>query len=599
MKRKELRSFYETRVEQTGRILAKDRRIIAWLSLARLIVFVGGITLTFFMFRTGIAAGIISLLLTAIIFAILLKVFALRVWKKDYNSKMLEVNRSEILAIDEDYSGFGEGKDFIDTSHDFSHDIDMFGPGSVFQSLNRTSTEKGEIKLAECLLNPYRQSAEFGRRKEAIRELAEKTEWRHRFSSLGMMNLTSAEETERFARWINEDPEFSRSRILKYMLVALPLITISLFILWTLSLLSVTWFIVIFIFNLFLVGLRLGKLSRFHARVSNQSNYLSIASMLIGHISNGDFSAPFLKDQQQRLAAGSSTAEKEVRALSRLLNGFDSRLNMIVGVILNGILLWDYQCVVRIEKWKSRLAEYVPDWFDSIAVMDAISSLGYFANNNPDFVYPEVSDTKIFLEAENMGHHLIPSSKRITNNYSIAQKESVNIITGANMAGKSTFLRTVAVNLILAMCGAPVCAGRFSFTPINLYTSMRTSDSLSEEESYFFAELKRLRGLVERLEGEDKPFFILDEILKGTNSKDKSEGSIAFLEKVIRLGGTGLIATHDISLGLLEKKYPEKVLNNCFEIEIEDGDVKFDFLLREGITSKMNAALLMKQQGII
>jgi DNA mismatch repair ATPase MutS len=198
-----------------------------------------------------------------------------------------------------------------------------------------------------------------------------------------------------------------------------------------------------------------------------------------------------------------------------------------------------------------------------------------------------------------LGHQLIAEEKRVHNDFTVSSEGVVSIISGANMAGKSTFLRTVAINYLLAMTGAPVCAGKMTFKPMSLYTSMRTTDSLATNESYFYAELKRLRILKARISNGEKLFFILDEILKGTNSDDKSLGSKLFINRLVELGGTGLIATHDTSLGEMENDYPEAITNNCFEVELDGENILFDYKLRDGITKKKNAVLLMKQMGIL
>jgi DNA mismatch repair ATPase MutS len=230
--------------------------------------------------------------------------------------------------------------------------------------------------------------------------------------------------------------------------------------------------------------------------------------------------------------------------------------------------------------------------------VDAFISFGNYAANNSSGIYPSISDDNTVFSAQKLGHPLLDSEERVSNDFEIARKGCVYVITGANMAGKSTFLRTVAVNYILAMTGAPVCASFLKFRPVRLFTSMRTTDSLSNHESYFYAELKRLRVLITMVESGEPLLFILDEILKGTNSVDKSEGSKLFVRRMISSKGTGLIATHDISLGELENEYPGIVLNKCFEIEIKGDKVSFDYRLRDGITTRMNASLLMKEMGI-
>jgi DNA mismatch repair ATPase MutS len=271
---------------------------------------------------------------------------------------------------------------------------------------------------------------------------------------------------------------------------------------------------------------------------------------------------------------------------------------MLVGAGLNGLLLWDYHCISRLEKWKSDFKTFFPVWLEMIGEVDAFVSLGNYAFNNPGFVYPLRSDKEIF-SATNLGHQLIEENKRVCNDFSLGKKGTICIISGANMAGKSTFLRTVAVNFILGMTGAPVCASEMNFIPAKLFTSMRTMDSLSANESYFYAELRRLNLLKKRIEEGEPVLFILDEILKGTNSADKSTGSRLFLQRLAERQGTGLLATHDTSLGKMEEEFPGVIINKCFEIEIDGEIIRFDYKIRDGITQKMNAVFLMKQMGIL
>lgn len=599
LQKDKIREIYTSRLSEYKTKLEKDKRMILLLSLSRLFIFVGGIVATVFMFRVNNIAGFITLISGMILFAILLKLFSDRSWQRDFNSNMIRINREGLNTIDENYSAFDNGDSYIDSSHAFSHDLDFFGKDSLFQSLNRTCTEQGRDMLADWLRNPFPLCNNIERRKEVISELASEMEWRHEFSALGLINVTSRKETDDFFSWLNEKDSFSGSKLLKIALVFLPLLITILLALAISGTLNYSFFVGLFLLNLFLISIKLGKINAIHSRVSRRYNYLAVVSSLIGHFENYNFKSLYLAEMKARLGEDNVSALKNVKKLARLIHSFDSRLNMIMGVVLNGLFLWDYQCIIRIEAWKSGLSHLVPLWFRTVAKVDAFASLADYSFNNPDYIEPELSTNGKFLSAENLGHHLISSRKRVVNDYLIGKEGCINVITGANMAGKSTFLRTVGTNIVLAMCGAPVCASRFEFTAVDLFTSMRTSDSLSEDESYFFAELKRLRMLIDRIESGNKVFFILDEILKGTNSKDKSEGSIAFIRKVINMGGTGMVATHDISLGSLRDEYPEHIINSCFEIEISDGEVKFDYLLREGITTKMNAKILMQQQGII
>jgi DNA mismatch repair ATPase MutS len=314
---------------------------------------------------------------------------------------------------------------------------------------------------------------------------------------------------------------------------------------------------------------------------------------------NETFNSLYLNEMKLEISGTRVSAAVSVKKLGRLIESFDSRLNFIAGFLLNGLFLWDFHCIVRLEKWKSKYMERFPAWLKILGNVDAYTSLGNYAFNNPDFVYPVFSDSNIIFFARDLGHPLINDEMRVNNDFSLDNAGNICIISGANMAGKSTFLRTVAVNFILGMTGCPVCAAELVFTPMKIFTSMRTTDSLSSHESYFYAELKRLKTLKTKIAGDEPVFFILDEILKGTNSTDKSVGSKLFIEKLITHRGTGLIATHDISLGELEKDYPDRIFNMCFEIEIDGEAIKFDYKLNRGVTQKMNAALLMRQMGIL
>lgn len=261
--------------------------------------------------------------------------------------------------------------------------------------------------------------------------------------------------------------------------------------------------------------------------------------------------------------------------------------------------MFNLHLLLKVEKWKTQNSEKVPDWFDAIASFDAVSSLANFAYNNPGFTFPEIAPGSFTFKADDLGHPLIAEDQRIVNNVDIEGWNQFYIITGANMSGKSTFLRTIGVNYILAMAGAPVCAGNLIFYPIQIHSSIRTSDSLVKHESYFYAELKRLKQIIDELEGGEQKLILLDEILKGTNSRDKQAGSIALIEQLLKYKSVGLFATHDLALGELAGQYPDNVKNLCFEIEIADAKMVIDYKLHQGVCKNLNATFLMKNMGIL
>ena len=281
---------------------------------------------------------------------------------------------------------------------------------------------------------------------------------------------------------------------------------------------------------------------------------------------------------------------------SKLLDALDQRNNIIIAVLGNGFFLRDLYQVYKIEKWIATYKDKVEQWFKVIAFFDAQNSLANFAFNHPNYVFPEIKTNSNVIKATNLGHTLLKETQRIDNDF-IIKNQQFFIITGANMAGKSTFLRTVSLSIVMANVGLPVCAEHFEYSPIKLITSMRTSDSLVEDESYFFSELKRLKFIVDEIENDDY-FIILDEILKGTNSTDKAIGSKKFVQKLVASNSTGIIATHDLSLCEIEKELNE-VENYYFDAEIINDELNFDYQLKDGICKNMNASFLLKKMKIV
>ena len=577
----------------------KEDRTLLLLSFLRLVIFLGGIAVTLYCFTRSNTAGIIGLLLFTLLFRVVLKVFSKHSKLKKYFSNLALINKNEADAFTGDLSAFDPGEGYIDIHHDFSNDVDLFGTNSLFHNINRTITENGRDILAEWLSDPYILAADLEERQVTIRELAAKKKWRHEFMASGMNVPLDREGIAGLIDWLNEKNVISSSVLARFLIIFLPVAVCTTFILAVLGTISYYFFTMIFLLNLFYISLGLKKTNRIHDMVSRKHDYLSALIDMLNDFGRESFKSTSLNNIKRSFTGDNVSATASLKSLGDLIQAFDSRINMFAGIVLNGLLLWDYQCSYRLEKWKKRYRDVFPSWLDMLGRVDAYLSLANYAFNNEDFVYPVISDTSSLFSATSLGHQLISEEKRICNDFSIREKGTICIITGANMAGKSTFLRTVAINYILAMAGTPVCAKEMSFVPVKLFTSMRTTDSLTDNESYFYAELKRLKTLLEKVMNGEPVFIILDEILKGTNSEDKSSGSKLFMRKILKYGGTGLIATHDISLGKLEEEAPDRIVNKCFEIEINGQSILFDYKLYDGITKKMNAVFLMRQMGIL
>jgi DNA mismatch repair ATPase MutS len=494
---------------------------------------------------------------------------------------------------------FGDGSCFSRAGHDFSYDLDIFGASSLFQYLNRTCTGYGREVLAEWLSDPYVLSSSLEFRQKTISEISSMFAWRQSFLATGMNKSLEKDNISGITEWLKKESFISSSAFRRIIIWLFPALTLISLVLMAAGLIHYSIFVILIIVNSLIIFFNLKKSNAIHEELTGRFRFLSSFGRLLRLIENESFESPLINQMKSGINKGNRSAVSSLEELSSIIRAFDSRLNVIIGFVFNGFLLWDLHCIRRLEKWRSRNSNQFPLWLEMLGQVDAFISLGNYAYNNPAFVYPSISEDGIPFYAMQLGHQLIDPAIRVYNDFSMPGKENICIISGANMAGKSTFLRSVAVNYIIAMAGAPVCATELRFTPVRLFTSMRTTDSLSSGESYFYAELKRLKALEEKLTAGENVFFILDEILKGTNSEDKSQGSRLFINRVISLSGTGLIATHDTSLGTMEEEHPGVIINKCIEVDIDGDKISFDYKLRNGIASKKNAVLLMRQMGIL
>jgi DNA mismatch repair ATPase MutS len=590
--------IYELNADRNHQLMLNEKKTLFLISVLRLLIFAGGICLSVTGFSFNIVPGISISLISISLFLYMLLIYEEHSRKMEFYSNLENINLNEIKALTGDLSSFFSGEKWIDPAHDFSNDIDLFGKDSIFQFLNRTVTGHGREKLAHWLSDPYIISADLRIRQEAVMELSEKIGWRQEFIACGLGKSLEKDDIEKLLEWLTDESGFKLSPFLRILIWICPFLTITSLLMLVAGLLPYQIFTSFFIINLLIILFRVRDTGKIHGHVTKKHAFLISLSSLMYSFEKESFNSALMKRIKKEISSDELSAVHSLKKLSRIIQSFDSRLNPFVGIVFNGLMMWDMHCIRALEKWKDESKQTFPGWLDKIGEIDALLSIANLAYNNPKYSYPVLSDNGIIFSALNMGHPLIKSEARICNDLIIHGGGNIFIITGANMSGKSTFLRTVAVNFILAMIGSPVCATKMQFIPVKLFTSMRTTDSLSHNESYFYAELKRLKTLKISLENETNSFFILDEILKGTNSVDKSNGSKQFMRKMVELGGTGLIATHDTSLCDLQKEFPDKIVTKCFELEIEGEKILFDYKLIDGVTSKMNAALLMKQMGI-
>ncbi len=588
---------YQQRVNIFGLEQAKLKTKLIYLSVSRFLAFVLAIVSFVFIIKeySIFRLGLIFFFLAVFIFLVIYYIKQLE--QLSFIKNLTKINKEELEVLKNNLKAFYNGEDFIDRDHPYSYDLDLFGEGSLYQYLNRTTTLVGRELLTKRLTNIKSTKEEIENKQNTIQELVKKLEWRQNFMATGYLCPVTKEDNKKIDYWIDKPVYFIKSLFYRIIVVLLPLVTISFLGLLIVGISHYSWVILFAILQLVVASLLLRKTNREQSLVSEELRILKNYSKLIKLIEGEHFSSDFLIKLQKDLKTDAVNAQAAFKKLIKIIDAFDTRLNIFLGVILNATLMWDLYSQMRLEKWKIKYGQNVKQWVKVIAEIDLYCSFSNYSFNNREFIYPKITD-KTVIESEELGHPLIPQTKRVNNDFIINKKGEIDIITGANMAGKSTFLRTVGVNFILAMNGMPVCAKSFNFQIMELFSGMRTADSLKENESYFYAELKRLKYIIEKLKEGKPTFILLDEILKGTNSVDKAKGSWKFVEHLLTLQATGIVATHDLTLCELEKEYPDNIKNKCFEVEIDNEKVLFDYKLRQGVTQNMNASLLMKQMGI-
>jgi len=592
------RQFFEEQTEHYSQQLTQVKKNIRQVAILRISVFlvtVLGIYLT---------AGQTwkAVLLVAIIGFSSFGFFVfrhIRLFKqKKWTEKLLQINEDELRLLKRDTSHQPDGHEFLDAGHPFAADLDIFGKQSLFQLLDRSATHIGCNNLALMLLHPLTQKGQIKERQEAITELSEMPHWRQAFQALGNREEKEKNSAEDLLRWAKTSDTVFNKPVYRILLIITPLLGFADVVLISFGLLTFSSFLAFLLLPLFVLGLRLTQINKAYNLLSRKTSLLEQYAALFEKTEEKEFRSEIMRNAVRILAEGDVSAFKAVRQLSAISKAFDYRLNILIGIPLNIFFLWDILQSLRLEKWKNLYGDRLPLWFDTLAQMDELCSLAGFAFQHPEAVFPEIATEDFRVQGKNLKHPFIDPALCVGNPIDIDGWSRFHVITGANMAGKSTYLRTVGVNYVLAMAGAPVLADSFVFTPVQLFTGIKTSDSLQDGESYFFAELKRLKEIIVRLENGEKLFIILDEILRGTNSEDKQKGSKALLRQFVRLGTSGLIATHDLTLGELAADFPENVINKRFEVEIEHDRLQFDYLLKEGVAQNLNATFLMKKMGI-
>jgi hypothetical protein len=583
--------FYKEQIakhKQTQKQLVKQ----LWtLSTLRLSVFVVTATGIYFFYTQLPIAGIIGLIGISL-FLILVSRYVDVKRNLQLVKSLIKINEEELRIGKRDFLHRPDGYEFQDPSHAYSFDIDLFGRGSLYQYFNRTVIPEGSQQLVHSLTANYTKA--ITQRQEAIKELSNKAEWRQLYTATASL-IKVETPAKTIIKWLEQYNLFV-PKIMKWFPwvfgVASILVCVLVFTQQVPFITSFYWLLL----GLGITGIYVKRINKLSLHTDKLKDTFRQYALLLEQIEKETFTSSLLQEKQHLIKTEALEASQIFSRLSKHLDALDNRNNIFGAVFGNGFLLWDVYQSYKIEQWIANYQNKVSHWFKVVSFFDAYNSLGNFAFNHPNFVYPAITNNQTTLEVTNIGHPLLDPNKRVDSNLTINNQQFF-IVTGANMAGKSTFLRTVSLHIAMANTGLPVCATKSNYTPIKLITSMRTSDSLTDDSSYFFSELSRLKVIVDAIK-EGPYFIVLDEILKGTNSTDKAIGSKKFVEKLVGSKATGIIATHDLSLCETANQLAE-VENYYFDASIVNNELFFDYKLQPGICQNMNASFLLKKMGIV
>ncbi len=588
---------YEERRARFRTGLDRVRRRDLALGAAKLLIALAGVVS---LYRVAVSGrGIPFFIAASALFA------AASVWQgsvlraKKRLSALIEIQSGELEALAGRFPDADDGAGFEDPDHPFSSDLELFGPHSLFHVLNRTTTKLGRDRLAALLRDPGRgpRPDEILARQAAVKELAGRLDWRHGLHLHGREPALDTRRDPDLGAFLAEPVHFLGRPVLRALSILMPGLALGAVVGLFFGLPPFVLYACLLANAIILLGAEKSR-ARTYALVCKTHSVLRAYAGILEDIEREDFGSEHLRALRTGLIKDGEAASEAIRDLAGRLGLLEFRSAQVVYVVVNWLILWDIHALFRLEKWRRAHAGSVPDWFRIIAELEALSSLANAAFNHPDWARPRLESGPFRLEFVAAGNPLLSARGRVDNDFSLDDRLRLALVTGPNMAGKSTFLKTVGMNLVLAYAGGSVCARAMTVTPRRLAASLKVNDSLDRGLSLFHAELRRLKEILDPAQAGEPVFFLIDEMLKGTNTADRQAGSLALLRQMAKLDTAGIVATHDLQLAGLADEFPGRAANFHFDGRVEGNDLLFDFLLRPGPCRSFNALALMRRMGI-
>ncbi len=588
--------FYKENIDNNSRensSLSSKVNIIGW---SRLVVIIFGVIVDYFLY----GQNKISMIIFSTIFFIIIFLFLIFYHNNIFEHKkrldlLIGVNEKGLKRISGKFKDFDDnGSEYLDDKHSFINDLDVFGNNSIFQYINSTVTKGGREELVKLLKKEENlNSSEIKEKQGAIKELGRKVAWRQKLIIEGNLKKSKDVDLSSLIKWSKEKEDSGPLRVV--IACTFILVTICSIYLAITGIIPESFLMLDFMVNFIVVKILSKSMVKELSLFESMKNSVDAYSKILALIESEDFNSLYLKKLSNKLKSDKSSCKEEMKKISNIVDWAGNSSHNAYYFILNILLFSDIFLIRSLEQWREKNGENLEKWLKVMHEMDALSSIANLSFENQDWTYPVILDENE-IEGVNIGHPLL-GDKTVRNTFSLIKEQKVSLITGSNMSGKSTFLRTLGVNLVLSYIGSPVCADKFSCGIMNIYTCMRTKDNLEESISSFYAEILRIKILIEACKNGEKIFFLLDEIFKGTNSKDRHIGAIVLIKQLIKYGGVGLVSTHDLELCDLEKEN-KNIINYNFREYYENDKIKFDYILRKGKSKTQNAIHLMKLAGI-
>jgi hypothetical protein len=585
-------ALYAEQLDKLQRAQAADQRVERQLGFAKLAV----------AFLTVAAAIVLLyyvkflwlLLVAAGVFAWLAVLHENRLRRIRQRARAIEFHARGIARVEDRWAGTGEtGDRFLDPAHPYARDLDIFGPASLFELLCTARTRAGEEKLAAWLLAAAPVD-EVVARHGAIRDLNARLNLREELFCVGE-TVRAGVRPDLLAEWGKRKPMLNTSRI--------RITTTLLGILWIAGV--VAWGV----WGMGTVALAISALNlawahRIHARwdesadaIEEAAGDLDVLAGILNLIDRGQFSAPRLQRIQARLKREGFVPSDEIVKLDRIVGYLESRRNPAMR-LLDVLIFWSAQCLFLAESWQQEYGPHIRGWLDEVGEFEALTALAGYAFEHPDDVLPEFVARGPLFEANEITHPLLPARLAVRNDVKLGDALQLMVLSGPNMAGKSTFIRCLGVNAVLAQCGAPVRAHSLKMSPLSVAASICVLDSLSGGTSRFYAEIRRLKVAEDLSAGPVPVFFLMDELLSGTNSHDRLEGTKLVVQSLMDRGAIGIVSTHDLALAEIPAAMNGRAVNCHFEDRIEDGKLIFNYKLKPGVVKTSNALELMRSIGL-